>query len=874
MSRIQLPDTEGKSRRQQIITELLSTEFSYVLHLRLLNDNYCIPIKELQLISSKEYESIFQNINKISEINSSLFKQFKARMAEEKFSFETGCIGDIILNIIEDKSLNLQIEYQQYINNYDSSINSLTKIQKNNQNFDQFLKKTLQKDNNFKILQSYLITPIQRLPRYVLLLTELNKITSDDHNDKENIKKALEKVIQLTNEINSGRNFYEEMLKKETLFNNKFSEIDKKIIENNIHPQEIIILESISNDILHKFDTDKKSTPKILILTSNHLLIINKIKSGKKEYKLCFCLSLMSCGIKEQQEGCIELISLERDENAPFIKENFHQIFISDIQIFELWKNNLNKIFKNTMNSSALLNRAGITKEHLKSILLHSNQSFYLLLKNSSENVNFDDQNHYLIKENEIVNHIYFIEEGSIDIIKKMDGNDTILVSLYSGDIFGDISFLQFLKSKKLYPSTASIKISQKNTKIFKISHELLIEKLSDDPDLAWRFYFLIASLIAERVLRINDLISSNQCLIEDMKTTIEKKNILDQKFRSSSKIKQDNDNLIVPQTKTKKTGSYIESNEANPSNPSTSPNPNLSLNKNISSSIKNIFDGKSGNVNKYINEPIEHEFPCSYFIQFASNNSKKSSSSSKKNKPSHGILLFSKNNICLYRKVFGKKTQFIIPPLVIESASFSQVNPLTIVIKYYSCEDFTNIQIQEIIVALTCEKDVELALNLIQKCVAAKNMTSPTPTSRSMAVQRNSFEFDSQTDVFDDECTFCKDDIIMEPGKLSDCVYQVITGICRVEIETSDGLRKIVGEIHPGETIGELSFLLGTVTGAYVIANSNEVVLVHCTWKNLATITTNYASIAASFYKYLAQVLCKRFLTAEKRVVLMNSES
>ena len=47
-------------------------------------------------------------------------------------------------------------------------------------------------------IDDYLIKPIQRLPKYVLLLKDLLRNTSSDHPDYNNISKAL----QLISDIN------------------------------------------------------------------------------------------------------------------------------------------------------------------------------------------------------------------------------------------------------------------------------------------------------------------------------------------------------------------------------------------------------------------------------------------------------------------------------------------------------------------------------------------------------------------------------------------------------------------------------------------------------------------------------------------------
>jgi hypothetical protein len=71
-------------------------------------------------------------------------------------------------------------------------------------------------------LQDYFITPIQRLPRYMLLLDMILKKMSDEHPDKKDLEEALiamrgtvnfvndsiksnEKMVEFTNLVNKGK---------------------------------------------------------------------------------------------------------------------------------------------------------------------------------------------------------------------------------------------------------------------------------------------------------------------------------------------------------------------------------------------------------------------------------------------------------------------------------------------------------------------------------------------------------------------------------------------------------------------------------------------------------------------------------------------
>lgn len=58
--------------------------------------------------------------------------------------------------------------------------------------FEDFINKArLNPYHKLLSLKDYLIKPVQRLPKYVLIMKEVKKRTPSDHPDYENIEKAL-----------------------------------------------------------------------------------------------------------------------------------------------------------------------------------------------------------------------------------------------------------------------------------------------------------------------------------------------------------------------------------------------------------------------------------------------------------------------------------------------------------------------------------------------------------------------------------------------------------------------------------------------------------------------------------------------------------
>jgi len=68
-------------------------------------------------------------------------------------------------------------------------------------------------------LPSLLITPVQRIPRYELLLRELIKVTPENHKDFQNLLKAKEHAVHMNQFINEKQKEHENKLKLQDIQN-------------------------------------------------------------------------------------------------------------------------------------------------------------------------------------------------------------------------------------------------------------------------------------------------------------------------------------------------------------------------------------------------------------------------------------------------------------------------------------------------------------------------------------------------------------------------------------------------------------------------------------------------------------------------------
>ena len=111
--------------------------------------------------------------------------------------------------------------YQNYCNNYSAAATCLSKLRKKTGSaFSKFCDEQNQCSYfNFLPIESLLILPIQRMPRYKMLLEEILKHTEPDHPDLEQLQTALTKICAVNDSIDSDLKDFERRIRVQILEN-------------------------------------------------------------------------------------------------------------------------------------------------------------------------------------------------------------------------------------------------------------------------------------------------------------------------------------------------------------------------------------------------------------------------------------------------------------------------------------------------------------------------------------------------------------------------------------------------------------------------------------------------------------------------------
>eukprot|EP01132_Coremiostelium_polycephalum_P002514 gene2514-3112_t len=257
--------------RYNIVKELLSTEEIYIQNLQRLLDFYFHPMKEEASklnIKSEHFILLISNIEVILNYNKNLLETIKPKVSNWSFS---QTIGDVF----QQFTLYLKV-YTQYVKEYSTSFEIINNYRKNNSKFESYVTDKEYADQ--KTIGSYLILPIQRIPRYTLLLNDLVKNTWSDHLDYNNLTEAFKKMQEVASYVNEKKREAENIAKVTEIQNNFIGKFD-----NLAEPHRRFVFEGN----LCVINPNGKESQRIFYLFNDVLIGTKPITSGLVKRKAC-----------------------------------------------------------------------------------------------------------------------------------------------------------------------------------------------------------------------------------------------------------------------------------------------------------------------------------------------------------------------------------------------------------------------------------------------------------------------------------------------------------------------------------------------------------------------------------------------------------
>eukprot|EP00762_Andalucia_godoyi_P003115 ANDGO_01115.mRNA.1 Guanine exchange factor for Rac 30 len=260
-----------------VFDELISTEKNYVSILDAIKTQFLEPLRGTDILTQDQVSSIFGQIEILLRIN----KEFLDDLIKGR--------GDnSIVRAINARIPSLKL-YTAYINGYMAQMDAISRLKKKNSRFFRFIAQAEKHPScRNNTLESLLITPIQRIPRYELLIKELVKHSDESYVDYKDLLKAKDSIHQVAAYCNEKKREAEGRLRLVQLQ----TELKLKDL---VQPHRGLIREASCTN---------SSSDSIQIVLMTDVLLHVDVSANKKLF-----LPLISCAASSTDSGFLQVSS-------------------------------------------------------------------------------------------------------------------------------------------------------------------------------------------------------------------------------------------------------------------------------------------------------------------------------------------------------------------------------------------------------------------------------------------------------------------------------------------------------------------------------------------------------------------------------------
>jgi len=189
---------ERKRRnREKAVREIVSTEKTYIQSLEFIINEYQKPLSQgrPRLIPNEQVSMLCPIIlSNILTLNNKLLHDLETKVLAD-YDNESTPLAYLFKEFVPFFKM-----YTNYVNNHEKAATELRHLN-DNEKFQKYCKEKMSICNGLD-LSSLLIQPIQRIPRYELLIREVLGNTHPSHPDKEELESCYEELKIMNSKIN------------------------------------------------------------------------------------------------------------------------------------------------------------------------------------------------------------------------------------------------------------------------------------------------------------------------------------------------------------------------------------------------------------------------------------------------------------------------------------------------------------------------------------------------------------------------------------------------------------------------------------------------------------------------------------------------
>lgn len=196
--------------RDKVAFELRDTEASYLASLKVCIDKYLTPLKtgswnKKLILPAATLKTMFSDIEIIYNVNNMLKQSIDKCMQTWQPASKLGSIFVAIMGFLK--------VYSNYVSRTDAQLQEYDNLLKGNKLFAQFVDEVRNSSGDpaspYLDIPGYLIMPVQRVPRYFMLLERLLKNTWKDHQDYADLEKSVDGLQAVAIYLNDKKRAFE-----------------------------------------------------------------------------------------------------------------------------------------------------------------------------------------------------------------------------------------------------------------------------------------------------------------------------------------------------------------------------------------------------------------------------------------------------------------------------------------------------------------------------------------------------------------------------------------------------------------------------------------------------------------------------------------
>jgi len=325
-----LREAKKNAIKVRVVQELISIEKCYTKNLNIAYQDFYLPLVEKDIIPASDAQKLFNNIKELAEFHASLLVQLQE--SAKNVGLRTGDLGGVFLSRISS----LTTLYYSYVVDFEHATETMSRHKSSNPKFQEFLKETeCSKRTKGLDLESILIQPVQRIPRYELLLIEYLNNNHAQHPDNASVLDVVAKLKEVMKLINEQKrkSTNEEALRK---IQEVVSGVNSSLLKSDFVMEGELTL-------VHSFMPDEK----VYFYLFQHMILFAKDESaiGKLFHSKSYALKLHNV-IKIKN---IKEIKDSETNNAFHLyttSDEYHLQAISERKALD-WVSNIRKVILN-----------------------------------------------------------------------------------------------------------------------------------------------------------------------------------------------------------------------------------------------------------------------------------------------------------------------------------------------------------------------------------------------------------------------------------------------------------------------------------------------------------------------------------------------